>query len=157
MNATQIDNLTWIARLARWIVAGALMTAVAHGQAPLSHYSLDGTLTDSGSLGIDGELIGSAGFTTTDEGVGDFGEALSTSDGTQDFFRAATANNAAFGMDALTISLWVNVSERSSVVEDRLVSNLTSSNGFDLHLRHNNLTEGDYRLGFGINSTSGFS
>lgn len=126
-------------------------SATLGAQTLLSHYTLDGNGDDSGSLGIDGQLINDASYVSG--GVGTFSEALSTSDGTQDFFRADTSDNPAYGLDAITISLWVNVSAYNG--DDRLVSNLTSSNGFDLYLKGDNLTDGDYRLAFGFNSTSG--
>jgi hypothetical protein len=127
------------------------MASSAQSQTLLSHYNLDGSLSDSGSLGIDGELINQASFTTG--GVGIFDQALSTADGTQDFFRADTSSNSAFNLDAITITLWVNLSQAND--GDRLVSSLTATTGFDLYLKKDYLTDGDFRLSFGFNSTSG--
>ena len=129
----------------------ALASTTLRGQALLSHYTLNGSGDDSGSLGIDGELIGDASY--TEGGVGIYNQALSTADGTQDFFRADTSGNTAFDLSAITISLWVNVSALND--GDRLVSSVTSTTGFDLYLKKDNLSAGDFRLAFGFNSTSG--
>lgn len=147
-------RITSKSRLKTSLLCSIAMAAIApltNAQTLLSHYTLDNTLTDSGTLGIDGELINQASFVAG--GAGSFSQALSTVDGTQDFLRAGTSGNPAYGMDAITISMWVNVSAYSD--GDRLVSNLTSSNGFDLHLKSDNLSDGDYRLAFGFNNTSG--
>ncbi|HBR94476.1 MAG TPA: hypothetical protein DEA90_09960 [Opitutae bacterium] len=132
--------------------ACAILTSVSNAQTLISHYTLDGTVADSGSLGIDGALINSASFVSG--GVGSFNQALSTdSVGSQNFFRADTSDNPAYGMNAITISMWVNLSSYND--GDRLVSNVTSANGFDLYLKSDVLSAGDYRLAFNFNSTSG--
>src|SRR5690606_12093869 len=61
----------------------------------LSHYTLDGDGTDGGSIGADGTLANQAAYVSG--GVGKFSKALSTADGTDDYFTAATGNNTAFG------------------------------------------------------------
>lgn len=128
-----------------------LSAVVSHAQTLLSHYTLDGTVEDSGSLGVGGVLNNSATFTASGGGVGIFDKAFSTGDGVNRYFSAATGGNAAFGLDAMTITLWVNVS--SGAGNDRLVSNITKSSGFDLFLSSVNASS--YRLTFGINGTSG--
>lgn len=148
MTSSQLLSLPLFGKMAALL---ALTAAGAQGQTLISHYSLDNTLEDSGTLGIDGELINQASFVTG--GAGSFDYALSTLDGTQDFFRADTSSNTAFNLDAITISMWVNVSAFADT--DRLVSSVTGSNGFDLYLKTGALTDGDYRLSFGFNSTSG--
>lgn len=135
--------------------AAVLLTLAAtgsQGQTLLSHYTMDNSLEDSGTLEIDGELINSASFQAG--GAGTFDYALSTADGTQDFFRADTSNNAAFALNAITISMWVNVSAFGD--SDRLISNIGgSASGFEMNLKTGALTDGDYRISFGFNSTSG--
>ncbi|WP_269522247.1 LamG domain-containing protein [Coraliomargarita parva] len=133
----------------------ALFVAMAlssEAQTLISHYTLDGTVADSGSLGIDGALLNDAGFTAG--GAGSFSQALSTdSVGSQNFFRADTSDNSAFGLDAITIAMWVNISSFNDT--DRLLSNVTSSTGFDFYLTNSGTSSGDYRLVFNFNSTSG--
>ncbi len=148
MNHSDTSSLLHFGKIA---ILAALTSVGAQAQTLISHYTLDNTLEDSGTLGIDGELINSASFVTG--GVGAFGHALSTADGTQDFFRADTSGNAAFNLDAITVSMWVNVSAMSD--GDRLVSSVTASNGFDLYFKSNALVDGDFRLAFNFNSTSG--
>lgn len=102
-------------------------------QTLLSHYTLDGTTADAGSVNASGTLNGSATFGTTGSGVGGFDQALVTGQaGAGNYFSANTANNAAFGLGAITIALWVNIT--SGATNDRFVSNVTSSSGFDFFM-----------------------
>lgn|GEM_PF-6397881 len=123
----------------------------------LSHYTLDGNGTDGGSVGADGAPNGTGSASYVSGGVGKFGHALSTTGGTQDYFVAPTANNTAFGLSAITVAMWVNID--SGVNDERLLSNLTTSSGFDLRLTtYSAGTEGapdTFNLAFGFNSTSG--
>ncbi|WP_309387617.1 LamG-like jellyroll fold domain-containing protein [Cerasicoccus frondis] len=138
------------------LAAGAL-AATAHGQTLLSHYTLDGSGVDTGSLDVDGSLNGAASYSTSGTGVGVFDQALSTGPGTNDYFFAETGGN--FGLSAITITMWVNVDVGAS--GDRLISNISSASnaGFDLYLQNYVTgTDGDpdsFRLAFGVNSTSG--
>ncbi len=138
------------------VAAVGLLAAASHAQTPLLHYTLDGNGNDSGSLNIDGVTQNQAFFTQTGAGVGRFSEALSTDNGTNDYFVAGTGGNAALGLDAITIALWVNIDGGAST--DRLVSNISTSAGFDFYIQ--NYTTGTdgvgkYNLAFGFNSTSG--
>src|SRR5690606_11028937 len=94
----------------------------------LSHYTLDGNGTDGGSIGADGAPNGTGSASYVSGGVGKFSHALSTTGGTQDYFTAATGDKTAFGLDKITIALWMNIT--SGAPKDRLVSNITSSSGF---------------------------
>src|SRR5690606_26745024 len=91
-------------------------------------------------------------------GVGKFSQALSTADGTQDYLTAATGDNTAFGLDKITIALWVNIT--SGATSDRLVSNITGSSGFDFFLNNYSAGTGtggadSFRLTFALNGTGG--
>jgi hypothetical protein len=125
-------RISFLFSRASTIATIGLLAATVHAQSLISHYTLDGSGTDSGSIGVNGTLFGGATYTTNGSGVGMFNEALSTGDGVNRYFSAATANNAAFGLSAITIALWVNIdSANSGGVVDRLVSNATGSSGFD--------------------------
>jgi hypothetical protein len=135
-----------------------LMGATLQAQTLTSHYTLDGNGTDSGSVAVDGTLFGSAAFGSSGSGVGIFDKALSTADGTNDYFTAATGGKTEFGVSAITIALWVNID--SGANNDRLVSNLTTTSGFDFSINNYSANGGgagvdSYNLAFGFNSTSG--
>lgn len=130
----------------------------APAQTLLSHYTLDGSGNDTGSVAVNGTLKGDASFGAAGTGVGSFNQAFSTGDGSNDYFSALTGGNAAFGLNAITVALWVNID--SGATSDRLVSNITGTSGFDLFL--NNYSAGTgaggadaFRLTFAINGTSG--
>lgn len=138
---------------------GLGVASVAHAQTLLSHYILDGSGDDTGSLNIDGTLTGTGAWGASGTGVGGFDRALSVGSAAG-YLGAATANNSAFGLSAITITLWVKIDAASTTQVDRLVSNLNSSSGFDFAI--NNYTAGtgawgadSFRLTFGFNSTSG--
>jgi hypothetical protein len=138
--------------------AVCLSAPAADAQTLLSHYTLDGDGTDGGSVGVNGALSGGAAYGAGGSGVGNFDRALSTADGTNDFFVATTANNAAFGLNAITIALWVNIDEGAST--DRLVSSVNASTGFDFYIQNYTVGGGggsvdSFNLAFGFNSTSG--
>jgi len=138
--------------------AVSLFAVAAHAQTLLLHYTLDGNGTDTGSLGKNGALVGSAAYTTTSSGVGNFGEALSTANGTDDYLSAPTGGNAALGLSAMTLAFWVNID--SGANSDRLISNITTTSGFDLFLANYSAGTGAggadaFRLTFGINGTAG--
>ncbi len=140
------------------IAVGILSFAVGQAQTLLSHYTLDGTTADTGSIGINGTLNGDAAFSTAGTGVGNFSQALATGQNdTNDYLVVSgSANNANYALDAITISLWVNLTSGANT--DRLVSNITGSSGFDLLLNNfgtPTTTSGEYNLSFGFNSTSG--
>jgi hypothetical protein len=143
---------------ASMVAAIGLLAATVHAQSLISHYTLDGNGTDSGSIGVNGTLANSAAYTTNGSGVGIFNEALSTGDGVNRYFSAATANNAAFGVSAITIALWVNIdSANSGGVVDRLVSNATASSGFDFTISKSTTGAGGaelFEFSFAINTTS---
>lgn len=130
---------------------GLGVVSVARGQTLLSHYTLDGSGGDTGSLNIDGTLTGTGAWGASGSGVGGFDQALSVGSAAG-YLGAATANNSAFGLSAITITLWVNASATAN--NDRLVSNLTTTSGFDFSFFTGN-GGGDFNLGFGFNSTSG--
>ncbi|MDF3055932.1 MAG: anchor protein [Rariglobus sp.] len=137
-------------RLTAAVLLGVVAPA-ADGQTLLSRYTLDGNGTDSGTVGITGAPVGTAAYGASGSGVGPFDKAFSTGDGTNDYFSAPTGGNAAFGVSAITIALWVNVD--SMAASDRLVSNLAGSTGFDFYLQSPGA--GAYNLAFGFNSSSG--
>jgi hypothetical protein len=137
-----------------------LLAVSAHAQTLLSSYTFDGNGNDGGSVNVAGSLVNQASYTAAGTGVGGFGQALATSDGTNDYFTAATGGNTAFGTSALTIALWVNID--SAATSDRLVSNITASTGFDLFIGNYTVGGGAggadlFRLTFAINGTSGGS
>lgn len=142
------------------VAAIGLLAATVHAQSLISHYTLDGNGTDLGSVGVNGTLANSAAYTTNSSGVGIFNEALSTGDGVNRYFSAATANNAAFGLSAITIALWVNIdSANSGGVVDRLVSNATAGSGFDFTISKSTAGAGAggadlFEFSLAINTTS---
>lgn len=138
--------------------AACLCAAGLNAQSLISHYTLDGDGTDSGSLGFDGAPSGSAAYGASGSGVGIFDKALSTADGTNDFFAAPVSGTSPFALNAITISLWVNIDSAAST--DRLISNITASSGFDLFIANYSAGTGaggadGFRLTFGINGTGG--
>lgn len=139
------------------LAAGLGLFALGANAQLLSHYTLDGNGTDGGSIGVDGapNVTGSASYVSG--GVGKFSQALSTTGGTQDFFVAPTGGNTAFGLNAITVAMWVNIDSGAS--DERLLSNLTTSSGFDLRLTgYSAGVDGapdTFNLAFGFNSTSG--
>lgn len=140
------------------LVLSISLTTSVSAQTLLSHYTLDGNATDTGSLAVNGSTSGAATFTNTGAGVGTFNEALRVGSGATDHFIAPTANNSAFATSALTIALWVNVD--TAAANDRFVSNLTSSNGFDLYMGGYSPGAGTggadlFSMTFVINGTSG--
>jgi hypothetical protein len=142
------------------LLAAALsaLAVNAPAQTLLSRFTLDNTPTSTGTVAVTGTLTGSAAFSASGAGVGVFDKALSTSDGTNDFLSAPTGGNAAFGLSAMTIALWVNIDAAAN--DDRLVSNLTTTTGFDLSIKGYSAGTGaggadGFSLAFGFNSTSG--
>lgn len=141
------------------LVAAVGLSAVGlHAQTLLSHYTLDGAGTDSGTVGVNGTLTNQAVYGASGSGVGTFDKALSTADGTNDFFSAATGGNAAFGLSAITIALWVNIDSANLTEIDRLVSNITGSSGFDFTISKVTVAGGAggadlFEFSFGFNST----
>ena len=141
------------------VAMAGLLAATVHAQTLISHYKLDGNGDDLGSVGVAGTLAGGATYTSNGSGVGVFNEALSTGDGVNRYFSAATANNAAFGLNAITIALWVNIDSASSSVVDRLVSNATATSGFDFTISKSTAGAGAggadlFEFAFAINTTS---
>lgn len=141
------------------VFLASVLVAVAPAQTPalISHYTLDGNGVDLGSQGIDGALVGSAFYSAPGTGVGVFNQALSTADGTNDFFQATTASSLT--LNALTIALWVNIDSASVDNIDRLVSNATESTGFEFTISKYTPGAGAggadlFELSFGINSVS---
>jgi len=139
--------------------AGGLLVVTAQAQSLISHYTLDGVLTDSGSVNALGTLNNSAVFTTNGSGVGIFNEALSTGDGVNRYFSAPTANNAAFGVSAITIALWVKVDSAATTQIERFVSNVATSSGFDFAISSYSVGAGAggadlFDISFGFNSVS---
>lgn len=137
-----------------------LLAVSAQAATLLSSYTFDGNGNDAGSLGVNGSISGTGAYTADGTGVGGFGGAFSTGDGTNDYFAAPTAGNAAFGLNSITIALWVNID--SGATSDRLVSNITGTTGFDLFLNNYSAGTGaggadSFRLTFAINGTSGGS
>lgn len=145
------------------MVAGmGLVAVVAQAQTPLLHYTLDGSGTDSGLIGVNGTLAGNAVYGASGSGVGRFDKALSTVDGTNDYFTAATGGNSALSGSALTIALWVNMDSASSSVIDRLVANASGSTGFDFGINSYSAGTGAggadaFTLTLALNSVSGGS
>lgn len=131
------------------VFTAGLLANSAGAQTLLSHYKLDGNGTDFGTLAVNGATSGAATFTNTGAGVGVFDEALRVGTGATDHFIAPTANNPAYALSAITIALWVNV-DTAAANNDRLVSTLTASNGFDLYM-------GSYTAGGGAGGADLFS
>lgn len=146
----------------RRLLAGAvacLFAASLDAQTLLSHYTLDGNGTDTGTVGVNGTPTGSAAYGASGSGVGIFDQALSSPGGTNDYFTAATADNAAFALDAITIALWVKIDSTTSSQIDRLVSNVTGSSGFDFTISKTTAGAGAggadlFEFSFGFNGPS---
>ncbi|CAM2801027.1 LamG domain-containing protein [Rariglobus hedericola] len=143
---------------ALFIFTVGLLANSAGAQTLLSHYKLDGNGTDFGTLAVNGTTSGAAAFTNTGAGVGVFDKALRVGTGATDHFVAPTANNSAYALSAITIALWVNVDTAS--MNDRLVSTLTGTNGFDLYMGGYTVGGGSggadlFNLTFVVNGTSG--
>lgn len=136
-------------RAALLAAAVGVFVVSANGQTPLLHYTLDGTLDDFGSLNVEGSLVNQANYSASGTGFGRFDRALSTADGTQDYFLADTSNSASLAMNAMTMAMWVNIG--AGATNDRLVSNLgPGGGGFDLYL--NNVSGGAFQLSYGFNT-----
>lgn len=133
----------------------SLLSMSVQAQALLSHYTLNGCATDTGSFGVNGTLAGRADYGASGSGVGAFDRALSTGGGANDYFTAATGGRDAFGADALTITMWVKIESAST--GDRLVSNITGTSGFDLVVNSHGASGDRFGLVFAINGTSGGS
>lgn len=134
----------------------AMLSATAQAHTLLSRYTLDGDTKDAGGLGVDGMLTGQATFGAPGSGVGCFTKALALGGAANDYVSAATGGNEAFGADALTITMWVNV--ESVATGDRLVSNITASSGVDLFVNASGVeSSGRFRVVFAINGTTGGS
>ena len=138
------------------VAAFGLLAVTASAQTLVSHYTLDGVGTDSGSIAVNGTLAGSAVYGASGSGVGRFDKALSSPGAATDYFTAATGNKSALGGSALTIVLWVNIDSITSGQIDRLVSNITASTGFDLTVANTTPASGvgSFALAFGFNDTS---
>ncbi|MET0263459.1 MAG: LamG-like jellyroll fold domain-containing protein [Rariglobus sp.] len=155
-----MNSFSTSALLRALVVFTAVSLANSAGaQTLLSHYKLDGNGTDSGSLAVTGTTSGAASFTNSGAGVGVFDRALRVGPGASDHFVAPTANNAAYALGAITIALWVNV-DTAAANNDRLVSTLTGSNGFDFYMGSYTAGGGAggadaFTLAFVVNGTSG--
>lgn len=154
MHASRLSRLLPQKSLALAVLG--LMPVVSEAQTLLSRYTLDGTGDDTGSLNIDGTLSGTGAFTTGGGvGAGNFNNSLSVGPAAG-YLTAATANNPAFGLGAITIALWVNVDVAAN--SDRLVSNLTGTTGFDFAIYGYTAGAGgadSFNVGFVFNSSSG--
>lgn len=156
MHASRLSRLLPQKSLALAVLG--LLPIAAEAQSLISRYTLDGTGDDTGSLNIDGTLFGTGAFTTGGGvGAGNFNNSLSVGPAAG-YLTAATANNAAFGLGAITIALWVNVD--TAAANDRFVSNLTTTSGFDFSIFSYSAGTGaggadSFNIGFGFNSTSG--
>ncbi|MBC2603729.1 LamG-like jellyroll fold domain-containing protein [Puniceicoccus vermicola] len=139
-------------KLALLPLAGFAASSLAvSAQTLISHYQLNGNTTDSGSIGADGTLYGSAAYTS--DAPGNYTQSLDlTPNSAGNNYMEANTGTSYDGLTALTLTLWVNIQGTLSNNE-RFVSTLTPSpyDGFDLRVSNNHSPSG-FNTSFNVNT-----
>lgn len=120
----------FIAASACAVLFSTLATSSASAQVLLSRYTLDGVTTDSGSVGADGSLFGTAAY--INNAPGDFTQSLNVN-GAGSNYMQADVGSAYSGLQQLTVTFWVNL-QGAPAENERFVSNMEASSfdGFDI-------------------------
>jgi len=130
--------------------ASIALPALSSAQLLLSHYQLNGSTSDSGSVGADGSLQGTASFISN--APGNLAQSLDVTGSGSNYMEANVAD-AYSGLSQLTITLWVNT-QGGPLQNERLLSNMEAStlDGFDLRMSTNGTSP--FKLSYDVNSTS---